>query len=249
MPNSVDSDRYNEEWIACAWGEDNIQELLAEGELQPRPRVARALELCDLKPGLAMLDIACGRGEVPAIAAEKGLFSVGIDYSFTILDMANQVRSKRSDAHAGQFDMSIVQTDACTLPFQADSFDRITMLDIVEHLTPGQLRLMFAEVKRLLKPGGYAVVHTLPNRWVYDIGYKWFRHINHKLPTQPRSEIEQQVHINEQDIVGLSNMLGQCGLHREVWLEQFIPAQARWQSSKKGLSDNRGTMYPMLAGG
>ena len=96
MSKPVESDRYNEEWIACAWGEDNLEELLQERELIPRPRVARAIELCDLKPGLSLLDIACGRGEVPAIVAEKGLYSVGIDYSYAVLDIANKVKRKRS---------------------------------------------------------------------------------------------------------------------------------------------------------
>ena len=135
---------------------------------------------------MVVLDIACGRGEVPAIIADRGGYSVGIDYSFEVLDMASQVRDKRGQASNGSYDMKILQSDACSLPFQSNSFDRITMLDIVEHLTPDQLRLMFREVKRLLKPKGYAVVHTLPNRWVYDIGYKMFRFINRRLPAQPR---------------------------------------------------------------
>lgn len=248
MSKPVDSDRYDEEWIACAWGEDNLKELLREGELTPRPRVSRAMELCDLKPGLSLLDIACGRGEVPAIVAEKGLCAVGIDYSFAVLDMANKVKQQRGEFSPPSIDMHLVQSDACHLPFQNESFDRITMLDIVEHLTPSQLVEMFGEVKRLLKPDGYAVVHTLPNRWVYDIGYQLVRHMSRKLPKQPRSDIERQVHINEQDIIGLSSMLTSCGFQHALWLEQHIPAQARWQSSKSKLSDNRGTMYPLLSG-
>ena len=36
---------------------------------------------------------------------------------------------------------------------------------------PTQLEAMFREVHRLLKPDGYAVLHTLPNRWVYNITF------------------------------------------------------------------------------
>ena len=56
------------------------------------------------------------------------------------------------------------------------------------------------------------------------------------------------MHINEQDIIGLSNLLDTCGFQHTLWLEQLIPAQARWQSSKPKLSDNRATMYPLLSG-
>ena len=244
----VSADRYDDEWVSCAWGEDNAAELMQDGQLSPRPRVARAVELCQLRAGDKLLDIACGRGELPAIVAEKGLHAVGVDYSFTVLSIARKVKKHRKEIAESDFDMHIVQSDACTLPFPDESFDRITMLDIVEHLTPQQLEKMFLEVKRLLKSDGFAVVHTLPNRWVYDIGYKVFRHLNRKLPEEPRSEIEKQVHINEQDIVGLAKLLRKCGLDHSLWLEQQIPAQARWQSSKSLLSDNRGQLYPMMAG-
>jgi SAM-dependent methyltransferase len=244
----VDASRYDEEWITTAWGEDNVERLLSESELAPRPRVHRAMQLCDLQPGTRLLDIASGRGEVVALAAKDGAYAVGIDYSPAIMDVARQLKQHHREREGADFSMELLQADATCLPFADGSFDRITMLDIVEHLTPVQLEAMFREVRRLLAPGGYAVVHTLPNRWVYEIGYKLARGLIRALPAQPRGEIEQQIHINEQDLPGLSDTLRTGDLNHEVWLEQHMPAQARWNLAEAHYRDNRDILYPRLAG-
>ena len=77
----VDRHTYDSDWISSAWTDSANEALLARGELTPRPRVARAMELLRLVPGLRLLDIACGRGEVPALACRAGAEAVGIDYS------------------------------------------------------------------------------------------------------------------------------------------------------------------------
>ena len=121
------------------------------------------------------------------------------------------------------------------------------MLDIVEHLVPAQLQSMFSEVKRILRPGGFAVVHTLPNRWVYEIGYRFARVFLHHLPEEPRNPDEKQIHVNEQDIVKLHRMLNSVGLSHRLWLEQHIPAQARWHAGQAIYDDQRDQVYPMMA--
>jgi ubiquinone/menaquinone biosynthesis C-methylase UbiE len=60
--------------------------------------------------------------------------------------------------------MILTQANATNLQFADGSFDRITLLDIVEHLVPYQLEAVFHYVLRVLAPGRYAVIHTLPNR-------------------------------------------------------------------------------------
>ena len=169
----VDRHAYDSDWIASAWSQSANDALLTQGELTPRPRIARAMELLRLAPGQRLLDIACGRGEVPALASQLGAEAIGIDYSDASISFAANMRRTLGEAPAGNF--SLVQGDACTLPFVNASFDRVSMLDIVEHLVPEQLEHMFNEVKRVLRPDGFAVVHTLPNRWVYEIGYRFAR--------------------------------------------------------------------------
>ncbi len=248
MSEPVNQETYNQEWIDNAWGGEDLESALAQGKLAPRPRVSRALELCDLKPGLLVLDIACGRGEFPLFCRQQGADVIGLDYSDSVLKVAKNLKAVSDGSPNGQGSLNLVQSDACNLPFSSDSFDRISMLDIIEHLTPDQLEAMLRETYRLLKPGGYAVLHTLPNRWVYNVGYKLARLFLRSLPEEPRSDIEKQVHINEQDIVKLANMIGHCNFHYSIWLEQLMPAQSRWQSEERKFHDNRDQMYPLLAG-
>lgn len=243
----VAPDRYDDEWITKAWGDASRSELFDNKRLTPRPRVSRALDLCQIDADTKVLDIACGRGEVVALASERGAFAVGLDFSPAVLEVARKVRSARAPKLTGSATLELIQADACRLPFAHDSFDRIAMLDIIEHLVPDQLEQMFREVHRVLKPGGYAVIHTLPNRWVYEVGYLLARLLVRRLPREPRGEMERQVHVNEQDLRGLSRTLHKCGLKHRVWLEQHMPAQARWNVNCAHFQDNRDLTYPLLA--
>ena len=246
MPNDpVDRHAYDSDWIASAWSVSANDALLAHGGLTPRPRVARAMELLRLAPGQRLLDIACGRGEVPALASRIGVDAIGIDYSDASIAFAANMRRTLNGAPAGDF--SLVQGDACTLPFADATFDRVSMLDIVEHLVPEQLECMFREVKRVLRPDGFAVVHTLPNRWVYEIGYRFARLLWRRLPDDPRNPYEKRIHVNEQDVVRLHRMLASVGLSHRLWLEQHIPAQARWNTGQAIYHDQRDAVYPLMA--
>ena len=139
--NPVSSDQYDEEWIASAWGTQGNEKILTGAELHPRPRVSRALELMDIQPGQKVLDIACGRGEVPVLCAERGAHAVGIDFSAASLRFAALVSSARGKLNSSTGSVALIRADATMLPFADESFDRISMLDIIEHLTPNQLAM------------------------------------------------------------------------------------------------------------
>lgn len=242
----VGAEAYDEKWLSAAWGTQSNEDFLTQEVLHPRPRVERAMELAALRPGLRLLDIACGRGEVPAIAAQAGVEAVGIDFSAASLQYADRLRRAHRDKFLGE--MALVRADACRLPFADASFDRITLLDIIEHLVPSQLEMMIREVHRLLAPGGYAVIHTLPNRWVYDVTLPFLHRLWHKIPQDPRGPIDREIHVNEQDLPRLHRMLGRSGLEHRLWLEQQMPAQARWNRRNDVYGDNRDRVYPLLTG-
>jgi SAM-dependent methyltransferase len=50
------------------------------------------------------------------------------------------------------------------LPFPDGHLDVVTMLAVVEHLDPASLELLFADIRRVLRPGGRLVV-TTPASW------------------------------------------------------------------------------------
>jgi 2-polyprenyl-6-hydroxyphenyl methylase/3-demethylubiquinone-9 3-methyltransferase len=246
-PKGVAPQLYGEQWLASAWGEEANEALLGPGPIRPRPRVARALELAGIGPGLRVLDIACGRGEVPSLVAQAGGYGVGLDYSAAALGFAGRVRSAHPP-RGEQAAMELVCADACRLPFADDSFDRVTLLDIVEHLWPAQLDALLGELRRVLRPGGYAVLHTLPNRWVYRITYPVLHRLVPRIPRDPRGPHERRIHVNEQDLPRLHRSLARARLGHRLWLEQHIPAQARWNAGRDRYQDTRDRVYPLLAG-
>lgn len=244
----VSADLYDEKWIASAWGSKGNKDVVDDNSLSPRPRVSYALKLLDLHPGQTVLDIACGRGEIPALAAAAGAHAVGIDFSSASLQFAARVKDARQASFPGGASMALVQADATRLPFADGSFDRIAMLDIIEHLTPAQLNMMFTEVARLLKPQGFAVIHTLPNRWVYDVTFPMLHRFSSRFPRDPRGPIDRMLHINEQVLPQLEDTVEANGLKHRMWLSQLMPAQARWNAQNDTYGDNRDAIYPMLQG-
>lgn len=243
----VKADAYDETWLASAWGEHANDAFLKREIDHPRPRIVRAIELADIRAGHLLLDIACGRGEVAALAAKKGAMAIGIDFSTASLNFANKVKTSRQEFFSTG-SMELVRADACRLPFKDQCFDRITLLDIVEHLVPSQLESMLREVDRLLKPDGFAVIHTLPNRWVYDVTFPFLHKLWKSVPANPRGSIDREIHVNEQDLPHLHRMLEKCGLKHRLWLEQHMPAQARWNCLNNHFGDNRDQLYPLLTG-
>lgn len=65
--------------------------------------------------------------------------------------------------------VSFVCGDATFVPFPPDTFDAVTLFDVLEHVLPHER--VVAEVNRVLRPGGFILVST-PNR---DWRYPYYR--------------------------------------------------------------------------
>ena len=99
----------------------------------------------DLVPGRA-LDLACGAGRNAAWLAERGWDVVAIDGATEAIRLVRE-RDARIDARVLD-----LETDA-PLPFEDDTFDLVAILYFLH-------RPLFAEAKRVLRPGGILVVAT-----------------------------------------------------------------------------------------
>jgi cyclopropane fatty-acyl-phospholipid synthase-like methyltransferase len=167
------------------------------------PRLQLPLDLADIRAGMRVVDIGCGRGEIVLHCAQQGALCWGLDYAAAAVQLAHENLERVAPA-AVQSHLAIQRSDAQRLPFGSGTIDRVFMLDVVEHLTPPELSAALDDVWRILRPGGRLVVHTMPNLWYYHYGYPLYRALQslrgHRLPANPRERWAlHHVHVNEQD--------------------------------------------------
>ena len=105
-----------------------------------------------LKPGIRLLEIGTGRGTLLNELRARGLDVIGIDNS------ADRV----AEARARYGPIPIEQSAGTLLPFPDATFDVVLSFDVFEHIADSDAHL--AEVRRVLKPGGFYLLQT-PNKW------------------------------------------------------------------------------------
>jgi ubiquinone/menaquinone biosynthesis C-methylase UbiE len=232
---SVSSELYTEEYFRTACeGFDEFNQ--SEGEHLSR-RLKAAFELAAVSPGMKVLDVGCGRGEILRHCARLGADAYGIDYAAVAVEMSADV-VKRSEGTVGK--IGVGQANAMKLPFPDQAFDRVLMFDVVEHLYPWELHQAMLEVHRVLKEDGMFIVHTAPNVWYDRYAYPVVRFVRtlmgqgEKYPKNPREflvDVNAHVHVNEQSLFSLNRTLQKAHFDGHVWLDS--PPQ-NWGSSPLG---------------
>lgn len=233
-PQPVAPELYTEEYFltACEGYEDFIS---SDGENLSR-RLKAAFELAAVKPGMKVLDVACGRGEIVRHCARLGADAFGFDYAAAAMRLARDILNRTDDQPGGV--MALAQADAKQFPFPARVFDRVLMFDIVEHLHPWEMHAALLEARRVLKDNGCLIIHTAPNVWYDHYAYPVVRRIRQVMgqgaayPANPRRflvEHNEDVHVNEQSFLSLRRALHQAGFDGRVWLDS--PPQHRQENA------------------
>jgi cyclopropane fatty-acyl-phospholipid synthase-like methyltransferase len=216
---------YTEEYFLTAC--EGYQEFTeSQGERLSR-RLSEAFAYAEVKAGMKVLDVGCGRGEILRHVARLGAHAYGVDYAEVAVKLSREA-TQNEPAPVG-----VYRTDAKRLPYPDHTFDRVLIFDVVEHLFPWELNAALADVQRVLKSGGMVVVHTAPNRWYDQYAYPFVRFVRRlqgkQYPANPRAlnvEANVEVHVNEQSIVSLRQYLQRAGFqHIKVWLDS--PPQHR----------------------
>ena len=173
-------------------------------------RFAWALNELELPDGGVVLDIGCGRGELLFAALEKGAGrAIGVEYAEAAIAVAGRAAAERGYGDRAE----LLAADARAIPLPDDVADGIAMMDVIEHLNTAEQQAALAEVKRLIKPGGRLVLHTFPNRAIYET-YSKLRRVwpgGRSWPEDPRLEIEHQMHVGELTAKELELMLNEAG--------------------------------------
>lgn len=100
----------------------------------------------DIKPGMKVLDVACGSGNLSVLAAQEGAEVSGIDVA------PNLVNAARKRAYRHGLDIEFQEGDAEEMPYDDASFDLVmTMFGAMFCPQPD---VTAGELLRVCKPGG-----------------------------------------------------------------------------------------------
>lgn len=103
------------------------------------------VERLNIQPGMKVLDVACGSGNLAVVAAKKGAEVTGIDIADNLVEAAK----KRAEALG--LDIKFEQGDAEALPYDDNSFDVVmTMFGAMFAPRP---EVTASELVRVCKPG------------------------------------------------------------------------------------------------
>jgi 2-polyprenyl-3-methyl-5-hydroxy-6-metoxy-1,4-benzoquinol methylase len=145
----------NSDWLIAA-GHPNAQLWRNYHDFAP----ARGELACTLLQAITeiknqrILDLGCGFGGVAQVLAQAGGIVFAVDQDWTRLEHFAYASRTLTPPR--------LRMSATALAFKTESIDLVVMIDVLEHIeTPA---LIFSEITRVLKPGGWIYLVT-PNRW------------------------------------------------------------------------------------
>lgn len=222
---SYDRDYYLSECDGCVQFNNSRGKVLGK-------RLKKMLGLAAPEPGMQLLDVGCGRGELVLHSALSKAFAWGIDEAAEAIAISRETlnfwKSEYPwiDRHA-----HFQQADGRHLPFDNSFFDTAILTDVVEHLAPEDLKQTLQELRRVLKKGGRVVIHTSPNKYYIPVTGRLFALVSRLLygrphvipwrirPLLPRG-LQHDVHVNEQSRASLKRILKKTGFRVEkTWFE------------------------------
>lgn len=126
-------------------------------------RVIRKLsKLRKPEPGDSLLDVGCSTGVLTDAYVRAGLDATGVDVVAEFVEIARQrYPSARFEHQAAE-----------SLDFPDDSFDFVTVLEVLEHVQ--DWRMTLGEVARVLRPGGVLILSTTNRVYPFQGEIRYF---------------------------------------------------------------------------
>ena len=114
-----------------------------------------------------VVDLGCNHGANSILMARQGYDVTGVDLNAEALEVAGVLRDAEPAEVARR--LRFVQSRLDVMPFPAGVFDGGFMIEVLEHIYPGDRPAIFAEILRVLKPGARLLL-TTPFEHAYDDG-------------------------------------------------------------------------------
>jgi SAM-dependent methyltransferase len=114
------------------------------------PGALEFLSRIPIEPGMRILDVACGAGQISIAAARAGAKVTGIDIAPNLIEQA------RAHAQAENLDAHFDEGDAEMLPYEDSSFDIV--ISLIGAMFAPRPELVAAELKRVCRPGGKIIM-------------------------------------------------------------------------------------------
>ena len=169
-----------------------------------------------LKPGMKVLDVACGTGNTALPAARVGADVTGVDIALNLVEQARE-NAKREGLNA-KFD----EGDAEALPYADASFDAVvTMFGAMFAPRP---ELVAAELKRVCRPGGLiAMANWTPAGFIGQMFKTMGAHVTPPagMPSPVLWGVEENV--RQRFGEGISGL--ETTLQKVHWVFPFSPAE------------------------
>jgi ubiquinone/menaquinone biosynthesis C-methylase UbiE len=105
--------------------------------------------------GSRVLELGCGNGKTLSGLLSLGCRITAVDSSKRAVELCRELALGR-----GRKDAEILLADACALPFTDSSFEVVLAFHVLEHLLSGDRKKAVSEIRRVLVPGGKALVRV-----------------------------------------------------------------------------------------
>lgn len=215
---------------------EGYEEFFKQGKLSHLR--AKHFAMLEVENGTTLLEIGFARGDLLRALAEAGARVTGVEFSPCACRIAKETL-------AGFPNADIRQADCRALPFEADSFERVFAGDVIEHLCFKDGVTMLEEMYRVLKPGGFMVVHTTPNTVFRNLAYPLVKPVLRVMNkdvvagTDEQFGVMDRVHVHEHNLLTLKKAARLAGLPAaKVWIDEDL-LRASQHRLTQGLSKNR----------
>jgi len=142
----------------------------------------KGVKIAELKPGMSVVDICCGTGDMALEFAksEPKLSKItGVDFVENMLTIAKEKGTTFQKKHSNSTPMNWICSDAEDIHMlDAEQYDRASCVFGMRNLQT--LNKGLAEMHRLLKPGGRGIIleFDLPRNKILNWGYQlYFRYV------------------------------------------------------------------------